>query len=53
LKLEFVAEYAIQNGGGGSVIRNYLGSSTGYASSIASSIEKYNAGLEAFMESYK
>ena len=53
LKLEFVAEYAIQNGGGGSAIRNYLGSSTGYASSIASSIEKYNAGLEAFMESYK
>ena len=50
-KLEFVAEYAIQNGGGGYAIRYSLKSE--YSSFIASNISSYNSGLESFLESYK
>lgn len=50
-KLEFVAEYAIQNGGGGYAIRNSLNSE--YSSFIASNINSYNTGLDSFLESYK
>ena len=53
LKLEFVAEYAIQAGGGGYAIRYSIMKESEYVSYVASHINSYNSELENFLEAYK
>lgn len=54
LKLEFVAEYQAQTGGGGYAIRVCMqNSNSQYVSTVASNLNAYNAGLEKFLEAYK
>ena len=51
--LDFTAEYAIQTGNGGYMIRNALSSGKSYASFLASNINAYEAGLEKFLKAYE
>lgn len=54
LKLEFVAEYQAQTGGGGFSIRICMqNNTTEYVSMVASNLNNYNASLESFLEAYK
>ena len=53
LKLEFIAEYAMQTGGGGYAIRSSIQSESEYVSMVASNLNSYNASLETFLEAYK
>ena len=54
LKLEFVAEYQAQTGGGGFSIRICMqNNNTEYVSMVASNLNTYKASLESFLEAYK
>ena len=54
LKLEFVAEYQAQTGGGGFSIRICMqNNNTEYVSMVASNLNTYKASLENFLEAYK
>ena len=51
--LDFAAEYAIQTGNGGYMIRNALTKGQPYASFLASNINAYETGLEEFLKAYE
>ena len=51
--LDFAAEYAMQTGQSGYMIRNALSSGKSYASFLASNINAYEAGLEKFLKAYE
>ena len=53
LKLEFVAEYQAQTGGGGFAIRICMQNKSEYVSMVASNLNNYKASLESFLEAYK
>ena len=53
LKLEFVAEYQAQTGGGGFAIRICMQNKSEYVSTVASNLNNYKASLESFLEAYK
>ena len=52
-KLEFIAEYSFQVGGGGYAIRNCIQNKSEFVSMVASNLNSYNASLEKFLEAYK
>lgn len=51
--LDFTAEYAIQSGNGGYMIRSALSAGKSYASFLASNINAYEAGLAEFLKAYE